>query len=150
VRVVVTGASGNIGTAVVRAVRSRGHELTAVARRPPEPSAGVAWTALDLAEPACGPALADLVAGADAVVNLAWAFQPMRRAEYLRPWVDSGRARAELGWRPRHTALEVLDELVRGMVDGAGGRSPALRPRRVLDGLRRTLTAGSVARRRLT
>jgi nucleoside-diphosphate-sugar epimerase len=67
------------------------------------------------------------------------------------PWVDTSRARDVLGWEPLHTGLDVLEELVRGMANGAGG-SPtgALRPRRVADGLWRALVRGTVARRVLT
>jgi UDP-glucose 4-epimerase len=86
-RIVVTGGSGNIGTALLRALAGRGHDVQAVARRPPGPAAApseVSWTALDLADERCEPALGELVRSTDAVVNLAWAFQPMRRPAYLR------------------------------------------------------------------
>lgn len=354
-RVVVTGASGNLGTALLGVLRDRGHEVDAVARRPPPrvaPYDVARWSALDLALPASETRLRELLRGADALVHLAWALQPMRRPDYLRaasvallervvgaaldvgvghvvhtssvavysprttaslvdegypragvptatysqlkvaaeaaldrlvagagaqhraavlrptllgqyaaggpmlrcglpgvvpgallrhvpvvpvdpafgiqlvhardvadavvrvverrasgafnlaaepllrghdiaaalgarpvplrqehtravlaaawrahlhpldpgwvdmalqaPWVDTTRAREELGWRPRHTAREVLAELVRGMADGAGTASPALRPRRVLEAVTRGLRAGTVARRELT
>ncbi|TQM57905.1 NAD-dependent epimerase/dehydratase family protein [Humibacillus xanthopallidus] len=66
------------------------------------------------------------------------------------PWVDSVRARSVLGWRPVHSGRDVLHELVRGMADGAGGGSSALRPRTVVDGTRNALLRGPVARRVLT
>ncbi|GHH91753.1 SDR family oxidoreductase [Streptomyces capillispiralis] len=76
-RVVVTGATGNVGTSVVR-VLSEETEVASVrglARRIPEWSPPkTEWSAVDLASDR-----ADLVeefAGADAVVHLAWAFQP--------------------------------------------------------------------------
>ena len=353
-RILVTGASGNIGTALLRTLSGRGHDLHAVARRPTSSPAmsEATWTGLDLSDPACEPVLGDLVSSADAVVNLAWAFQPMRRPAYLRratvgildrvaraalatpsthlvhvssvaaysprrsesrtdedypregipganysrlkveaersldalvgaaradgrvtvvrpclvgqyaaggpilrcgapaafpgpfvgrlplvpvderfglqlvhsddvadalttivegrvpgsfnlaaepvlrgpdfaealrahpvrlrqqaaraamnvlwrgrlspldpgwvdmaqqaPWVTSARARDVLGWTPAHSAGDVLDELVRGMADGAGLGQGALRPRRVWDGIRRTASQGPVSRRRLT
>lgn len=81
-RIVITGASGNIGTALLR--RLGGHDVVGVCRRPPgggTPYAGVRWVALDLAAPA--PALAPVVEGADAVVHLAWGFQPSHDVAYL-------------------------------------------------------------------
>jgi nucleoside-diphosphate-sugar epimerase len=66
------------------------------------------------------------------------------------PWVDSGRAHTVLGWHPVHTSRDVLEELVRGMAIGAGADTGALRPRKVADGIRRSITQGSVARRTLT
>lgn len=52
-------------------------------------------------------------------------------------WVDLGfgvplmacdRARETLGWSPRHTAAEALQELVAGFRDGAGKETPPLAP----------------------
>lgn len=95
-RVVVTGASGNVGTALLRRLDGRGHELLGVCRRPPQPVgpyAGVGWTALDFAGPNVGNALRPVVRGADAVVHLAWGFQPSRDVAYLdRLGVDGTRA----------------------------------------------------------
>jgi len=82
VRIVITGASGNVGTALLR--RLSGHEVVGVCRRPPggtAPYDGVRWVSLDLAAPA--PALAPVVEGADAVVHLAWGFQPSHDIDYL-------------------------------------------------------------------
>jgi nucleoside-diphosphate-sugar epimerase len=42
------------------------------------------------------------------------------------PLLDSTRAREELGWRPRHTAIDALLELIQGMRDGAGIETPPL------------------------
>ena len=77
-RVVITGASGNVGTALLRRLGPE-HEVVGVCRRPPTggpPYAGVAWHALDLAGPDVEAALRPLMRGADAVVHLAWGFQP--------------------------------------------------------------------------
>jgi nucleoside-diphosphate-sugar epimerase len=86
-RVVVTGATGNIGSAVVRALQGRGHDVVGLARRPPARTTAatppVTWETADLDHPQCEPLLRSLVAHADAVVHLAWAFQPMRRPRYL-------------------------------------------------------------------
>ena len=87
-KILVTGATGNIGSAVLRALEGRGHCVTGVARRPPrdvtEREPTVAWTALDLSDPGSLPALRGLVEQSEAVVNLAWAFQPMRDPGYLQ------------------------------------------------------------------
>jgi len=83
-RIVVTGATGNIGSALVRALTQEGHRVHGIARRPPAPVAGeVTWTALDLTDEQSEADLQRVVDGSDAVVNLAWAFQPMRRTGYL-------------------------------------------------------------------
>lgn len=77
-RVVVTGASGNIGSACLRALTADGrHEVVGVARRRPElpqPTdlASVTWRSVDVGR----DDLDSVVAGADAVVHLAWMFQP--------------------------------------------------------------------------
>jgi nucleoside-diphosphate-sugar epimerase len=45
------------------------------------------------------------------------------------PLLDAGRARAELGWRPRRNATETLQELLAGLREGAGAPTPPLDPR---------------------
>jgi len=82
-KVVVTGGTGNIGTACVRELSSAGHEVVGVARRSPLPGGeaemwhgSVRWLARDLSEDDLGA-----VVDADAVVHLAWRFQPTRRPE---------------------------------------------------------------------
>ena len=49
------------------------------------------------------------------------------------PLLDTGRARAELGWSPTRTGPEVLREVITGMADAAYGDSPVLRSRTVAD-----------------
>lgn len=77
-RVVVVGATGNIGTAVLDALSAEPNvaSLVAVARRPP----GRSWpkTSFRAADIAVDD-LTAIVAGADAVVHLAWLFQPVRK-----------------------------------------------------------------------
>ncbi|MGW2911414.1 SDR family oxidoreductase [Streptomyces asoensis] len=76
-RVVVTGATGNVGTSVVRLL-SEDPDVVSVhglARRIPDLSPPkTEWSAVDLASGRTD--LAPVLAGADAVVHLAWAFQP--------------------------------------------------------------------------
>ncbi len=86
-RVVVTGASGNVGTALLRRLGSGDHEIVGLCRRPPPPVppyAGVEWASLDLGNPGDRPALRRLLEGADAVVNAAWQIQPSWRDSQLR------------------------------------------------------------------
>ncbi|MEV5000146.1 NAD-dependent epimerase/dehydratase family protein [Nocardioides sp. LML1-1-1.1] len=77
-KVVVTGASGNIGTACLRALTADGrHQVVGVARRRPDlerasPLASVSWHPGDVGYDDLDPVLT----GADAVVHLAWKFQP--------------------------------------------------------------------------
>ena len=77
-RVLVLGATGNLGSAVVERLKARPDvQVVALARRVPEPEARdqrVAYRAADITT----DDLDDLVADADAVVHLAWAIQPMR------------------------------------------------------------------------
>jgi UDP-glucose 4-epimerase len=77
-KVVVLGASGNAGTALLRALEAEPgvEEVVAVARRPPArwSSAKTVWRSLDVAADRLEPVLA----GADAVVHLAWLIQPSR------------------------------------------------------------------------
>jgi nucleoside-diphosphate-sugar epimerase len=83
-RVVVTGATGNIGTALVARLAADPAVGTVVglARRPPEAGSGapgppgVRYEAVDVGDPGDEPALRAVLAGADAVVHLAWLFQP--------------------------------------------------------------------------
>lgn len=76
-RVVVTGASGNVGTSVLEALgrEPKVKEIVGIARRLPEVEMPkVEWVAADVVEDPLGPIFAE----ADAVVHLAWAIQPSR------------------------------------------------------------------------
>jgi UDP-glucose 4-epimerase len=42
------------------------------------------------------------------------------------PLMSSQRARTELGWEPRHGAVEALEELVEGLREGHGAKTPPL------------------------
>src|SRR4051794_23808273 len=88
--VAVTGASGNVGTALLRRLTAPGSgaaEVRALARRrPPDiaPYDGVRWHLADLGEAASERVLPGFLEDADAVVHLAWALQPGRHPEQLR------------------------------------------------------------------
>jgi nucleoside-diphosphate-sugar epimerase len=89
VRIVITGASGNIGTALLRRLGAEAdqHQIVGVCRRPPSggfPYDGVEWVSIDLADVDAFGQLLPVLDGADAVVHLAWGFQPSRDVEYLR------------------------------------------------------------------
>ncbi|MFY1688659.1 NAD-dependent epimerase/dehydratase family protein [Plantactinospora sp. WMMB782] len=89
-RVAITGATGNVGTALLRRLaREPDVEVVGIARRCPEPDAGqpygvVRWHAADLGDPACLHPLAERLAGVDAVVHLAWQVQPGQQPARLR------------------------------------------------------------------
>ena len=87
VRVVVVGASGNVGTALLRRLAEAPEvdEIVGVSRRPPPscaPYDTARWVSCDV-----GAGTADLVdafRGADAVVHLAWQIQPSQQPRTLR------------------------------------------------------------------
>ena len=75
-RIAITGATGNVGTALVQALSDDGlHELVGVARRPPPRGRLSRFYAADVAR----DDLSEAFEGADAVVHLAWKIQPSRR-----------------------------------------------------------------------
>lgn len=76
-RVVVTGATGNVGTSVLEALgrEDQVKEIVGIARRVPEiEMPKVEWVGADILE----VDLAPFFEGADAVIHLAWAIQPSR------------------------------------------------------------------------
>jgi nucleoside-diphosphate-sugar epimerase len=81
VRIVITGATGNVGTALLDALEP-GHDVVGLARRLPdttaEPYRRAGWRAVDVGEPGADRELTALFEGADAVVHLAWAISPVR------------------------------------------------------------------------
>jgi UDP-glucose 4-epimerase len=90
-RVVVTGATGNVGTSVLQALAGdpEVEEIVGIARRLPRwQNPRTRWVAADVARDDLGEAFA----GADAVVHLAWLIQPARDyAELERVNVEGSR-----------------------------------------------------------
>ena len=82
-RIVVTGATGNVGTSVLRALAGdeRVEEIVGVARRVPLAAMPrTRWVRADVTESPLEP----VFAGADVVIHLAWLIQPSRDAVQLR------------------------------------------------------------------
>ncbi|AEG45378.1 NAD-dependent epimerase/dehydratase family protein [Isoptericola variabilis] len=132
-RVVVIGASGNIGTAVLRAL-AREPVVTSrvgVARRVPRadgsstvefPHDETEWVRVDLTDTvdAVTAGLDEALRGADVVVHLAWAIQPSRdRSRLRRVNVDGTRRVVEAVVRNHVPHLVVASSV------GAYSRGPA-------------------------
>ncbi|MFJ6456998.1 NAD-dependent epimerase/dehydratase family protein [Paenarthrobacter sp. NPDC091669] len=93
-RIVIIGATGHGGTELLKRLqKARSEEgadleLVGVVRRQPDPDAapyhGVEWHTLDISDAGDQPALEAALAGADAVVHLAWLIQPNHNREMLR------------------------------------------------------------------
>jgi nucleoside-diphosphate-sugar epimerase len=122
-RVVVTGATGNVGTSVLRALAAEPavDEVVAVARRAPGRALeGAEFVAADVAESDLGP----IVRGADAVVHLAWLIQPGRDESVTR--------RVNVGGS-RRVFQAVVAEHVPSLIyaSSVGAYSPGPKDRRV-------------------
>lgn len=82
-RVVITGATGNVGTSVISSLSTDPtvEAVLAVARRRPDHRpAKVTWAAADVSR----DDLAPFLRGADVVIHLAWLIQPSRDLDRLR------------------------------------------------------------------
>ena len=94
VKVLLAGGTGFLGTALVRALRQRGHGVTVLSRTPKGPGEAL-WSA-----DASDPSLQARVDGADAVINLAGSsiaagrWTQARKNTILRSRVDATRALA--------------------------------------------------------
>lgn len=93
-KIVITGASGNVGTAILRQVAHAedidhvvGVVRRAPHRMPPPPYNHATWLSLDVGGPSDARVVTVLAAAmdeADAVVHLSWAVQPNHDRERLR------------------------------------------------------------------
>src|SRR5437762_13687568 len=88
-RIVVVGATGNVGTALLRRLAAE-PDVTAVsgvARRLPDPVTpyeNVDWIAVDVGADDAVPKLTDGLAGAGAVIHMAWQIHPSHERDALR------------------------------------------------------------------
>ena len=99
-RIVIVGGSGNVGTALLRLLASGSTKFSSrknlsadpdidvigVTRRTPPgdtPYDVAHWHSIDICAPAAADRLVGVFKGADAVVNLAWGFQPTHDAARL-------------------------------------------------------------------
>ena len=105
--VAVTGASGLIGTALVRRLQAEGHEVLRLTRSAPSAPDQVRW------DPAAGELDPDALAKADAVVHLAAA----NIGEHLR-W--TGKVKRDL-LQSRVQGTRLVAETLAGLARGDGG-----------------------------
>jgi nucleoside-diphosphate-sugar epimerase/phosphohistidine swiveling domain-containing protein len=120
-RIVVTGASGDLGSCIVPELLTRGHDVHGLSRAPHEVrSPNYRHSRLDVRD---RDALADVIRGADAVVHLAWTRQPSQdiTAAYA---VDIGGTRAVLAAMER-SCVSRLIAMSSVMVYGAHTDNPA-------------------------
>ena len=79
-KVVVTGATGNVGTALLRRLAEEPDvQVHGISRRPPAagpPYQGLDWTPVDIGQAGAEELLGVAFENADAVVHLAWLIQP--------------------------------------------------------------------------
>ncbi|MCX5057660.1 TIGR01777 family oxidoreductase [Streptomyces sp. NBC_01597] len=110
-RIVVAGASGLIGGALVRSLTADGHEVVRLVRRAPRAKDEVRW------DPEGGGVDAAGLAGCDAVVNLAGAGVGDRR------WTDAYKTRIRcsrvLGTTALAEAVAALEKKPRVFVNGS-------------------------------
>jgi uncharacterized protein len=111
VKVVVTGASGFIGSALVPRLRAGGHDVVKLVRRAPRAADEVSW------DPDAGTIDVEGLGGVDAAVHLAGAGVGDHRwtEEYKRTIRDS----RVLGTRTLVKALTALEPLPRVLVSGS-------------------------------
>lgn len=88
-RIAVIGATGNVGTALLRRLHAAPGitEVIGMARRMPDqtqaPYSSVTWHSVDIGDESAPGRLTQLLEGVDTVVHLAWAIQPNHREAEL-------------------------------------------------------------------
>lgn len=89
-RIAIIGATGNVGTAVLRELAQHAQvtSLLGVARREPatdaEPYRDAEWATVDIQFPEAIDELTEIFEGVDAVIHLAWLLQPNDNRDLLR------------------------------------------------------------------
>jgi uncharacterized protein len=115
--VTVTGATGLIGGAIVRALQARGDAVTVLSRDPERARAALgdvdahAWSPLD------GPAPAAALSGRDAVVHLAGESVAQRWNDESRRAIHDSR---EIGTRNLVAGLQLAEPRPRALVSASG------------------------------
>jgi uncharacterized protein len=110
VKVAVTGATGMIGGALVRALVERGDEVTALSRSPDDAARKLGVDAVGWKDPLSEPAPAEALRGRDAVVHLAGAPIAQRWTDDARREIRDSRV---LGTRNLVAGLAALPEAER-------------------------------------
>lgn len=110
-KVVVTGASGFIGSALVPALREAGHDVLTLVRRPPRAPGEIAWDPDRLALDA------GALAGVDAAINLAGA--PVGTHRWTRAYRRTIHDSRVHSTHTLASALATLDPLPRVLVSGS-------------------------------
>lgn len=125
-RVVVSGATGNIGSHVVQQLLEHPDvgEVVGICRRPPAEvnATGLSYVALDLLDDDVESKLREVTHGADVVIHLAWRIQPSHDAAAMRRInIDGTRA----------LLTAAVDNNVRAFVQASsvGAYSPASKDR---------------------
>ncbi|MBN1528433.1 MAG: TIGR01777 family oxidoreductase [Thermoleophilaceae bacterium] len=118
-KVAITGATGLIGTALVRALAERGDEVTALSRSPERAAESLGVEAVAWADPLSEPAPAGGLAGRDAVVHLAGEPIAQRWSGETKRAIRDSR---ELGTRNLVATLAALGDDARPgtLVSGSG------------------------------
>jgi uncharacterized protein YbjT (DUF2867 family) len=86
--IALTGGTGFVGTRLIALALESGHQVRALTRRPQAERAGISWVQGDLNN---GQALAELCAGADAVIHVAGVVNAPDKAGFAAGNIDGTR-----------------------------------------------------------
>jgi hypothetical protein len=115
-RVTITGATGRIGTTLVRALLARGDEVTVLTRSPEKARAALPGVDVHAWDPAAGPAPTAALDGRDGVVHLAGEDVAQRWTETAKRRIRGSR---EQGTRNLVEGLRAADPRPRVLVSGS-------------------------------